>query len=195
MRAVTSDEDVMTDRPDPGQVAEVMFTCFRRMQRLIDAELAEQGLSLSRAKLLGALECSGPVHQSVLATAFDLAPRTITELVDLLERDGLVERRTDPADRRARQVHLTAAGRQAHDRAIATRVQLIQRVLGALDDTQLDDFAATLRRIDAAVVKSGAPADQCGTPAGLWSPTLPTATKTPGRSGNSRRHGHPERSG
>ncbi len=80
-----------------------MFGCFKRMRRLVDAELSECGLSLSRTKLLSELSNHGPVHQSSLATTFGLAARTVTELVDTLERDGLVERRADPNDRRARQ--------------------------------------------------------------------------------------------
>jgi DNA-binding MarR family transcriptional regulator len=35
----------------------------------------------------------------VLAAEFDLAPRTITDVIDALERDGLAERQADPTDR------------------------------------------------------------------------------------------------
>lgn len=41
----------------------------------------------------------GAVRQSVLAAEFDLAPRTITDVIDALERDGLAERQADPTDR------------------------------------------------------------------------------------------------
>jgi DNA-binding MarR family transcriptional regulator len=140
--------DAVTGTTDPAEVAELMVGCVKRMRRWIDDELSELGLSLSRAKILGALETVGPSNQSTLAVAFDLAPRTITELVDLLERDGLVERRTDPSDRRARQVSITPAGREAHDRAKATRSKMIRQVFGDLDENQLAELFTTLRRID-----------------------------------------------
>ena len=41
-----------------------------------------------------------------------LTSGSITAAVDRLERKGLVERRNDPEDRRARMVHLTEAGRK-----------------------------------------------------------------------------------
>jgi DNA-binding MarR family transcriptional regulator len=153
----------MTGKTNPAEVAELLFASFKRMHRLVDVELSEHGLSLSRAKILGALERSGPSNQSTLAVAFDLAPRTITELVDVLERDGLVERRTDPADRRARQVHLTAAGHEAHLRAQETRTRVMTSAFGTLTDQQLHDLGVTLRQIDKEVqIACGTP--DCGPP-------------------------------
>jgi DNA-binding MarR family transcriptional regulator len=135
----------------PTEIAEQMVKCVKRLGRLIDGELSAHGLSLSRAKLLDALDRNGPSNQAALATTFDLAPRTVTELVDVLERDGLVERKTDPADRRARQVHLTAAGREAHRRALATRTALIERVFGPLGEDRLRELSSTLGQIDRVV--------------------------------------------
>jgi DNA-binding MarR family transcriptional regulator len=126
------------------ETAELMFACFKRMRRLVDAELSDCGLSLSRTKLLSELKDSGPVNQGALAAVFGLAPRTVTELVDTLERDGLVERRTDPSDRRARQVHLTPAGEQARERAVATRKKVIDRALGGLNEQQRAGLASAL---------------------------------------------------
>jgi DNA-binding MarR family transcriptional regulator len=133
---------------NPVEIAELMYMSVRRMRRLADVELGRHGLSLSRTKILGTLTKNGPQQQSALALACDIAPRTVTELVDLLERDGLVERRTDPADRRARQVHLTPAGREVHARAVTTRSHLIERLFGVLNEEQLLDLAVILRQID-----------------------------------------------
>lgn len=51
-----------------------------------------------------------------LARALDLSPRTVTSLVDLLERDRLITRVPHAHDRRATWVELTAAGRATVDR-------------------------------------------------------------------------------
>jgi DNA-binding MarR family transcriptional regulator len=139
--------DLEQVQADPEEVAELMLRCIKRMRRLVDAALSEHGLSLSRSKVLGAID-SGPCNQRALASYFDLAPRTITELVDGLERDGMVERTTDPADRRARQVRLTPAGRNAHERAVATRSELLKQIFGPLGNDQLLLLAAALRQID-----------------------------------------------
>jgi DNA-binding MarR family transcriptional regulator len=50
-----------------------------------------------------------------LAMALDLSPRTVTSLVDLLERDRLVSRKPHPHDRRATLVRMTQAGRDKVD--------------------------------------------------------------------------------
>lgn len=131
------------------ETAELMFGCLKRLGRLLDVELSGCGLSLSRMKLLSDLCGNGPQHQSELATRLRLAPRTVTELVDGLERDGLVQRQTDPADRRARQVHLTAAGGRANTRAVAVRERVVGRVLSTLDDERQAELAAALRLIQA----------------------------------------------
>jgi len=140
-----------------------MFGCFKRMRRLIDLELSEQGMSLSRSKILSEISRNGPQNQRSLATTFSLAPRTVTEMVDTLERDGLVERRADPGDRRARHVYLTPAGEQARIHAVAARERLVQQVLGPLSDQQRDALFTALQhveieldKIDAGDAKGGA---------------------------------------
>jgi DNA-binding MarR family transcriptional regulator len=45
-----------------------------------------------------------------LAESQNLVPRTVTGLVDKLERDGLVRRVPDPSDRRSVRAHMTRAG-------------------------------------------------------------------------------------
>jgi len=50
---------------------------------------------------------------STLADRSGMTPQSMGELVDELERRGYVERRPDPADRRAKPVFLTARGQAA----------------------------------------------------------------------------------
>jgi DNA-binding MarR family transcriptional regulator len=130
-----------------AQTAELLFSCFKRMHRLVDLELGEHGMSLSRSKILSELHLQGPLNQRALATTFSLAPRTVTELIDTLERDGLVERRTDPDDRRARHISLTPAGEQARIQSVAIRGRIIQRVMGPLSDEHLDAVFTALQQV------------------------------------------------
>lgn len=151
----------MQTRASTEEVAELMFKCMKRVRRLVDSALSEHGLSLSRAKVLGEVNGNGPCHQSTLAATFDLAPRTITELLDSLERDGMVERTIDPADRRARQVTLTLAGRTAHARAMRTKAEVIEQIFGPLGDDQLLLLAAALRQVDDGVGTAADPGPLC----------------------------------
>ena len=121
---------------DPAEVAELMFSWMHRARRLIDGRLAELNLSLPRMKMLGKLS-DGPCVQSKLAGTFELAPRTVTEIVDGLEKAGLVERVIDPHDRRARQVHLTGAGRAALAGGRVATQEIVTDLLGKLNCVEL----------------------------------------------------------
>ena len=61
--------------------------------------------------LLALLERDEPVSMSALGSARDLTPREMTVLASGLVRQGLVERSTDPHDRRISLLSLTPAGR------------------------------------------------------------------------------------
>src|SRR5438874_7414648 len=72
------------------------------------------GLSEGRFQILVRLhhQPSGRFTMGELAEMLDVSPRTVTGLVDNLERDGLVKRVDDPADRRSVYAELTEQGRQ-----------------------------------------------------------------------------------
>jgi len=73
---------------------------------------ADPAITVGRAGLLLALlERDEPVSMSALGSARDLAPREMTVLASGLVREGLVERSTDPQDRRVSLLSLTSAGR------------------------------------------------------------------------------------
>lgn len=63
----------------------------------------------------------GPLSLSELADAVQVDAPYATLIVDNLQDRGLVERRTDPADRRRKLVALTPEGRQAAQRALRVR--------------------------------------------------------------------------
>ena len=83
-----------------------------RMIHLLQQRWAEKyGLSEGRLGVLFRLFRCGDTPLGDLADDLESTPRNITGLVDHLERDGLVERIPDPADRRSVHARLTAKGR------------------------------------------------------------------------------------
>src|SRR2546423_10235122 len=78
------------------------------MERFAEA----QGLSESRLRVLMRLYHS-PSRQlplGVLAEVLNVTPRTMTDIVDVLERDGMVKRVPDPVDRRSILAAITDSG-------------------------------------------------------------------------------------
>ena len=79
-----------------------------------------------------------------LAARARLSKQTMTTMVRLLERDGLVERRADPTDGRASLVFLTARARSFHPAAAATLAELDGLVVKTLSARGRDELRAAL---------------------------------------------------
>ncbi|HLI12904.1 MAG TPA: MarR family transcriptional regulator [Alphaproteobacteria bacterium] len=80
--------------------------------RLLGKRFAQQakGLGLTRAqgKALAYLARHEGIHQAGLAELLEIEPITLVRLLDRMEEAGWIERRPDPADRRARRLFLAA---------------------------------------------------------------------------------------
>ncbi|MFJ8884127.1 MarR family winged helix-turn-helix transcriptional regulator [Streptomyces sp. NPDC102402] len=70
-----------------------------------------QKLSFTTLSVLDTLTLRGPTRLTELARTEQISQPGLTQLATRLERDGLVERRPDPADGRAVLVHITDRGR------------------------------------------------------------------------------------
>ena len=131
----------------PDTLAASLFGLFLRMHRLMNRRMADQGASLARTKLLLFLARRGPARAADIAEYFDNAPRTVTEAIDGLERDGLVLRTPDMRDRRVKQVSITAAGRHVLGETEPMRQSLVDDVFGVLsvdEQAQLGDMLGRL---------------------------------------------------
>ena len=103
--------------PDGATVADAMadfFSAFRRWRRTLIGDAS----SYARMRLLCELHRDGPQRMADLALALDVTPRNVTTLVDGLERDGVVQRRPHPTDRRATVIELTESAHGAVERSI-----------------------------------------------------------------------------
>ena len=128
-------------------LASSLFSLFLRMHRLMNRRMADQGASLARTKLLLFLAKRGPARAADIAEFFDNAPRTVTEAIDGLERDGLVVRTPDTRDRRVKQVSITDSGRRVIGETEPMRQALIDDVFGVLsvgEQAQLEDMLARM---------------------------------------------------
>jgi MarR family transcriptional regulator, organic hydroperoxide resistance regulator len=76
-----------------------------------------------------------------------LSKQTMTTMVRLAERDGLVERRPDPGDRRATRVRLTAKGRRFKPVAERVLSELDERARATLGERALASASRALREL------------------------------------------------
>lgn len=95
----------------------------RALLRLHDARLRPLGFSMSQLPVLLALKDGGPLSQTELARRARVEQPTMAQMLARMERDGVIEREPDPADRRASLVSLTRRSRARLPRGMAALVQ------------------------------------------------------------------------
>src|SRR5436309_14750838 len=88
----------------------------RTMRALLDARLAEEGMSFATWLSLMTLAAQGPLGQGDLAESMEVEGPTLVRRLDQLETAGLVERVADASDRRRVSVTLPAKGKTAFAR-------------------------------------------------------------------------------
>ena len=107
-----------------------------------------------------AMATGGPCGtQAAMAERIGVDRTAMTHLIDALEAEGLVERRPDPADRRARTLILTGDGAKVHARVQRKLREAERDVLGPLDDESAAQFRSMLYTAADGVID--APRDSC----------------------------------
>jgi len=92
---------------DPSLAIDIADTA-RMLRREMNRRAAALGATRAQWRVLARLYRSGCGQRQVeLAEALDVEPISLSRMHDRLEEAGLVERRPDPDDRRAWQIHLT----------------------------------------------------------------------------------------
>jgi MarR family transcriptional regulator, transcriptional regulator for hemolysin len=128
------------------QLGAALVPMARAYRRYIDRGLASMALSHSTALAVMVLGRLGDgVRQRALADELGLEAPSVVPLLDGMERDGLVERRVDPDDKRVRTLHLTETGRALATEAESRTVKIRESVFAGVPDS---DLSATLRVLD-----------------------------------------------
>ncbi|MGD9844939.1 MAG: MarR family winged helix-turn-helix transcriptional regulator [Variibacter sp.] len=106
-----------------------------------------RALGMTRAQwaVLSRLDRNQGLKQAELAEILDLAPISLTRLVDRLCKSGLVERRADPADRRAKRLFLTPKARPVIDRLSQVGERLMSDALAGTSEATL---AASMEHLE-----------------------------------------------
>lgn len=113
-----------------------------RVHAAIERWTESHGLSESRLRVLMALYYApdSRLPLGALAEALDVVPRTITDVVDVLERDGLIRRIPAQIDRRSVHAALTPAGRARFESMRRDVVARQTALFGGLDRSQMAEL-------------------------------------------------------
>lgn len=130
---------------------------FERFFEVLRRITPREEMSLTAASTLRRLERSGPHRLCELYAPEGVTQPAMTQLVTRLEKEGLAERSSDPADGRAVVVSITEAGRSAVARRREGRAEALSGLLQGLAPA---DHAAILAALPALERLSDLAADQ-----------------------------------
>src|SRR5215472_5985662 len=120
-------------QPSASEVVSTLIATAHRLRRVLNSRLSRQpgviGLSGPRLRLLLAVEEAGRLRMEDLG----VTARTVTTLVDALERDGLLVRLPDPTDRRATLLAMTERAHTQFEQVRRIQVDLGEALVAALD--------------------------------------------------------------
>jgi MarR family transcriptional regulator, transcriptional regulator for hemolysin len=120
----------------------------RLLHAFVDERARRNGTTRAQWAVLGRLRREEGITQAELAAHLELQPISLVRLLDRLVDQGLVERRNDPHDRRAKRLYLTDEGRaMVHDLAPlghALRAEILDDV-SADEMRQANDFLVGMK--------------------------------------------------
>ena len=116
----------------------------RLLRTYADQKARQFGMTRAHWAVLLKLERYEGANQSDLAEYLEIQPITLTRLVDRLCDSGLIERRPDPNDRRAKLLYLTPAARPLLETISAQVEVLAEEVLAGLDPGAIDTVLSQL---------------------------------------------------
>lgn len=130
------------------QLCTDLARAFTLLRKNFDRVMVEQGVSLAQTKMLMCIKAQSNMARAAdIAEIFGVAPRTVTEALDGLERDGLIRRVPDVEDRRVKRIAITEAGEAAIAVAEPLRRKLSKDVMGVLDETERSHFHAAMQKV------------------------------------------------
>lgn len=119
----------------------------RLLRRNFDRRAREHGLTRARWQVLWHLARNEGSKQSELAEMLDVAPISMARQLDLLQREGLVERRADPTDRRCFRIFLTTDAAPVMETLKELAQQTRAEALAGLSAKEIEQTVRLLARI------------------------------------------------
>ena len=119
-----------------------------KMERLSHDNLLRFDLTPAQFDVLAHLIAAEGISQQTLSEKLFVTKGNVCGLIGRLEERGLVERRTDPHDRRSNMLFLTPTGRELTERVVPAHEQFISEHMSTLDAEQQQQLKSLMRHLD-----------------------------------------------
>jgi DNA-binding MarR family transcriptional regulator len=126
-----------------------LLTCTQMVERVVRSRLRERfGTTLPRFDLMAQLERHPEgLKMNELSRRLMVTGGNVTTIVDQLEKEGLVERLDEPADRRAFRIRLTRGGEKSFTEMAREHEQWVVDMVAGLSRREQDDLLRLLAKV------------------------------------------------
>jgi DNA-binding MarR family transcriptional regulator len=135
-----------TDRPLPTHIG-LLARLTHQAHIAVWERMVSSTTSTVQFGALSFLADNEGASQQELSQAMDLDRSTVAAIVQRLEREGLIQRDRDAADRRRNRVVLTGLGRKTREQLTPLVIAEEQALAGALSDEEKDQLRALLQKV------------------------------------------------
>lgn len=119
----------------------------RLMRRSFDERARSIGVTRPQWQVLSLLARHEGINQGGLAEILEVEPITLGRMIDRLQEAAMVERRPDPADRRAWRLFLTDKGNQLINQLRPLALETLEAALDGVDSARRDEMMVALDRM------------------------------------------------
>jgi DNA-binding MarR family transcriptional regulator len=138
-----------SSRPGPAVLAWLrLVRVFQKVRKASEEQFRAFGLSAAHFDVLAQVGAAEGSSQQQVADALLLTKSNVCQLLDRMERSGLVERRSAG---RANRLYLTPVGRRLYEDAVPAHERLIAEQLSALSPPEQLRLLGLLRTVDRAL--------------------------------------------
>ena len=133
-----------------------LLTCTQLIERNVRSRLREEfGTTLPRFDLMAQLDrYRDGLKMNELSRLLMVTGGNVTAIVDQLEKEGLVERLDEPADRRAFRIRLTRSGAKTFAEMARAHEQWVVKLLTGLSRREQDELLKLLAKVKSHAVEA-----------------------------------------
>ncbi|NNJ27043.1 MarR family winged helix-turn-helix transcriptional regulator [Alienimonas chondri] len=124
-----------------------VFTAAHAIERAMSAALEGHGITFRQCQMLGMVAAHGSLSQAEVAEMMRVEPSSVARLVDRMTRDGWIERRPDPHDRRRNLLSVTAQAEPVWEGVRDIGLAVRAKALEGLDEREVSELKRMLRHL------------------------------------------------
>lgn len=143
--------DLSTNGGSADLIGKEISILFRQLNLYFNRELSDISISATELLYLSSLYTKDGITQDDLAQEYSVDKAAVTRTVQLMEKKGLIVRKTDNADKRAKKLFLTQKAKALEKRLHEIQMEWISAMTKGMEQNSIDSF---LKQIDIMVKRA-----------------------------------------